>query len=108
MMDIREILLWLRAGESNRAIEQETGIDRRTVKKYRRWATKQGLLEQEKLPPTEGLQSLLEKRLGPVPPPQNVSPVEPYRAVVGKLREEGVEIAAIRERLKERGFEGSY
>jgi len=34
--------------------------------------------------------------------------VEPYRAVVGKLREEGVEIAAIRERLKERGFEGSY
>jgi transposase len=43
-----------------------------------------------------------------LPPPQNTSTVEPYRAMVVKLRQQGVEIAAIRERLKERGFTGSY
>jgi len=42
------------------------------------------------------------------PPPQNVSSVEPYRELVKKLRKDGVEIAAIRERLRERGYTGSY
>jgi len=34
--------------------------------------------------------------------------VEPYHDIVAKLHKEGVEIAAIRERLKERGYSGSY
>jgi transposase len=42
------------------------------------------------------------------PPPQNVSGVEPYRAVVVELRRQGVEIAAILQRLRERGYTGSY
>ena len=36
------------------------------------------------------------------------SSVEPYREVVVKLRQEGTEIAAIYERLKERHYTGSY
>ena len=38
-MDIRELLLHMRAGSSDRQIERDTGIDRRTVKRYRDWAT---------------------------------------------------------------------
>ena len=41
-------------------------------------------------------------------PPQNISSVEPYRKLVEKLVDQGVEIAAIRQRLEERGFDGSY
>jgi transposase len=37
-----------------------------------------------------------------------VSSVEPYREVVERLRQEGVEIKAIHERLQERGYEGHY
>ncbi len=34
--------------------------------------------------------------------------MEPYRALVVQLRREGVEIAAIWQRLRERGYEGGY
>ncbi len=54
-MDIRELLLHMRAGSSNRRIQRDTDIDRRTVKAYRDWATTQGLFVM--------LQLELEKRL---------------------------------------------
>ena len=60
------------------------------------------------LPPLEELQALVEKTLRESAPPQNVSTVEPYREVVTRLRQEQVEIAAIHQRLKERGYTGSY
>ena len=50
----------------------------------------------------------MKETLNTALPPQNVSSVEPYRELVVKLRQEGVEIAAIHERLKERGYTGSY
>ena len=106
-MDIREILRRLRAGQSNRAIAQAMGINRKTVGRYRAWAAKEGLLEGP-LVPLGQLQQLLEEKLIGSPPPQNASSVEPYREVVIKLRKEGVEIAALHERLKERGYTGSY
>ncbi len=43
-MDIRELLLHMRSGSSNRTIQEVTGVDRRTVQRYRRWAAEQGLL----------------------------------------------------------------
>jgi hypothetical protein len=39
---------------------------------------------------------------------KNISSVEPYRELVTQLVKENVEIAAIRERLKERGYTGFY
>jgi transposase len=106
-MDIRQILHHLRQGSSYRQTGLALGMDWRTVRKYHRWAEAHNLLEGE-LPPIEELQNLLEQTLPEKQPPQNISSVEPYRKEVEKLLKQGVEIAAIRERLKERGFSGSY
>jgi transposase len=106
-MDIREIVRRVRAGQSNAAIHREMGIHRRTVARYRAWAEEQGLLEGE-LPELGDLHRLVAETLEQEPPPQNVSSVEPYRKIVEELRKRQVEIAAIHQRLQERGFEGSY
>jgi transposase len=106
-MEIREMLRQLRRGRSNRAVARALAIDRKTVATYRNWAQEQGLLEGP-LPPLSDLHRLLEETLQSPAPPQNVSSVAPYEALVKQLRREGVEIAAIHERLKERGYAGSY
>jgi transposase len=107
MVDIRELLRHMRSNRSDRGVQRETGVDRRTVKEYRAWARQQGLLEGP-LPPLEELQALVKQTLGSAPPPQNVSSVEGYRAVVAQLVKEGTEVAAIWQRLKEREYQGSY
>jgi transposase len=106
-MDIRALLHQLRAGEKDRSIARALSMARPTVKRYREWAQQQGLLEGD-LPCLEALQRLREESLPDPCPPQNHSSVEKYRAQVEKLVADRVEIAAIWERLKERGFSGSY
>jgi len=106
-MDIAEMVRRFRQGQSDRAIASDVGIDRKTVGRYRKWAVEQGLLEGP-LPSLGDLQRLVEETLSSPAPPQNRSTVAPYRELVIKLRREGVEIAALYERLKERGYEGSY
>jgi len=106
-MDIQEIIRRLRAGQSDRAIHEDLGIHRRTVKRYRQWAEEHKLLEGEQLD-LETLQQVVETTLPQAQPPQNVSGVEPYRELVARLRHEGVEIKAIHQRLQERGYEGHY
>ena len=105
-MDIRELLRRIRHGQSNRAIARETGINRKTVARYRAWAQERGLLAGELLPLDELQRLVAELNTGA--PPQNVSSVAPYRDQVLKLRRQGVEIAAIHARLQERGYSGSY
>jgi transposase len=107
IVDIYTLLQHLRAGDSNRRIKKDLGIDRRTVQKYRAWAEEYGLLAGS-LPPIEELSQLIEETMPTPQPPQSQSTVEPYRKLVVKLREQGVEISAIRARLEERGFKGSY
>lgn len=106
-MDIRELLRHIRVIQSDRQVQQATGVDRRTVKAYRAWAQAQGLLAGS-LPPPENLQRLLAETLRTPPPPQVISSVEPYRTLVVQLRQSGTEISAIWERLKEREYAGSY
>lgn len=106
-MDIRAILMQLGAGVSQRQIGQALKLNRRTVKKYKKWAEAHGLLEGE-LPALEELQAVLDETLLEPQPPQNVSTVEPYRGLVEQWLKEKVEIKAIYERLKEKGFKGSY
>lgn len=106
-MDLRNLLLHLRDNPSDRAVALDTGINRRTVQRYRRWATDHHLLTD----PLPSLHELQSRRLSSLPtstPPQNVSSVEPFRELVLTLRGQGTEVAAICQRLKERGFQGHY
>jgi transposase len=107
LMDIRELLNHIRAGSSYRQIQRDTGFDRRTVKRYREWAQAQGLLEGE-LPVLEELHTLVEQSFAEKTPPQNTSLVESHRSQVEDWVKQGVEVAAMRQRLMERGFTGSY
>lgn len=107
MSDIREIVLQLRKEQSNRQIAEQLKVSRNTVKRYRRWAERQGLLKGE-LPELGELQILLSETQSGNEPPEHVSKVAEYHETVEKMRREGTEVAAICERLRERGFEGSY
>jgi transposase len=107
LMDIRELLLHIRANSSDRQVERDTGFNRRTVKRYREWATQQNLLSGE-MPSLEELQKLLKESFAEKKPPQNESSVEKYRSQIEAWVKEKVEVAAIRQRLMERGYTGSY
>ena len=107
-VEILEILRLVRAGESNSTIAQVLGCNRRTVIKYRAWASSQGLLTGP-LPPAGALQRLLATTLPATLPPQQHSSLARYREEIRTLREQGVEFAAIRVRLEERhGHPVSY
>lgn len=103
-MDIREILRRLREKHSDRRIAKDLKINRRTVQRYRAWASAENLLTGP-LPEHETLLARLPEEQTP---PQNASSVEPYRASVEQWLKEHVRVSAIYERLKERGFGGSY
>lgn len=107
IVDIYALLQHLRAGASNRGIKRDLSIDRRTAQKYRKWAEEYGLLNGT-LPPIEELYQLLEETMPSKQPPQSQSSVAPYRKLVVKLREQDVEVSAIKARLEERGFTDSY
>src|SRR3712207_6659709 len=106
LMDMRNLLRHLQATSNISAIQRATGLNRRTIQRYRTWASEQGLLERP-LPPLEELQHLLATTMTPPAPSQTVSSVEPYRNLVVQLYHEGVEGTAILQRLTERGYRGS-
>jgi transposase len=106
LMDIRNLLRHLQASSNVSAIQRATGLNRRTIMRYRDWATTHHLLDRP-LPPLEELQQFLAASMPPAAPPQTLSSVEPYRAVVEQLYADGVEGSAILQRLKERGYTGT-
>lgn len=105
VLDIHELIRRLRANDKLRAIAREMQVDRKTVTEYRDLALKHGWLEGE-LPDAASIAALLKTRIARhvVQP----STVEPFRDVVTKLHSEGVEGVAIHDRLRERGYKGSY
>jgi transposase len=107
-MDIRELVLQLRQNRSDRAVAGNLRIHRQTVKHYRAWAEAQGLLGAGPLPGLGEFEKLVQATLPEKAPPQNTSSVEPFREMVQTLRRQGVEMMAIKARLEERGFTGSY
>ncbi|MGB3216628.1 MAG: IS21 family transposase [Anaerolineae bacterium] len=108
VLDIREMLRQVRLGASDRSIGKAMQVSRKTVKKYREWAQKQGLLQGE-LPPTDQLLALLQSTLPETPPPQIESGVEPHRQLVEDWRVKGLEAQAIYQKLvKDHTFTGSY
>lgn len=105
-MDIRNLLRHLQASTNISAIQRATGLNRRTIQRYRTWAETHGLLDQP-LPALEELQQLVVTTLEPSPPAQTVSTVEVYRDLVTQLHAAGVEGTAILQRLQEQGYTGS-
>lgn len=89
-----------RAGKSDRAIAHTLKYNRRTIVRFRTWATEQDLLTGDLPTPAE-----MQRRLAatmPLPqPPQQTSTVAPYRAEIIGYRDRGMEVAAIRTRLEE-------
>jgi len=83
LMDIREILLHMRAQSSDRQVARDTGHNRRTIRRYREWAESEGLLEGE-LPPLEELHKRMRASLPERIPPQNQSSVATYRELIEK------------------------
>ncbi len=107
IVEIMAMLQHLRAGASNNQIKRELNVSRHTARAYRQWAEEHGLLTGA-LPPIEELERLRADSFGAPSPPQNVSTVEPYREFVLALYDQGVEIAAIYQRLGDKAFKGSY
>jgi hypothetical protein len=105
-MDLRNLLRHLQASSNVSAIQRATGLNRRTILRYRDWAATHNLLTTP-LPPLDQLQQLLATTQPPPASPQTVSSVEPYRALVEELFAAGVEGTAILQRLKERGYTGT-
>ena len=107
MNQLRDLIHRLRAGESERRIAQDLQISRPTVHKYHVLAKREGYLEPGEALPND---ATLKAVLGPGPqPPKVVSSLEPHREVVQNLRNQGVEMTAIWQRLQENyGYTGSY
>ena len=100
-MDIHELVRLKRAGLTNSEIGRRLACDRKTVRRYVRWAGEQGLLVGP-LRSTEAMHALLVATMPEQEPPQQVSSVTRYGDEIKELRRRGVEMAAIRTRLQER------
>lgn len=105
-MDIRNLLLHLQATPNVSAVQRATGLNWRTVQRYRAWAAQHDLLTGP-LPPLEELQQLVATTFTPPAPPQTVSSLEPYRDLVLQLHADGVEGTAILNRLHTQGYTGT-
>ena len=104
---IKDILYRLRSGQSERAIARDLGISRPTVHKYKIMAEEERFLEKtQELPDLEHLATVL----GPMPqPPKSPSTLEAYGGVVERMLEQGIEMVAMWQRLREDyGYTGSY
>jgi transposase len=99
-MDILEVLRLLRAGESDRAVRDRLGLNRRTVAKYRSWASEQGFMDGA-LPTPAEVRRRLEATQPVALPPQQTSSVAGYAEEIAAYRARGMEVAAIRGRLEE-------
>jgi transposase len=108
MNRLRDLINRLRAGESARRIARDMGISRTTVRKYRDLAEPRGYLQPgQSLPDDATLRSAFGP--DPQPRPRAASTVEPYQAVVQQLMDQGVEMTAMYQRLRDNhGYTGSY
>ena len=107
VLDVREILRRVLAGEGDRAISRDLRVARKTVARYRSLAEEHDWLTRPLLSSQE-----LERQLAEVassPPPRTPFKATRHREVIEQLREDGVEMRAIYERLRtQHGFAGSY
>lgn len=108
ILDVREVVRRLRAGQTDRAIARELGVARKTVTKYRRVAAAGALLEGP-LPPAGELKACLDGILPASRPPAPAYKAAAHRERIEAWRAVGVSPRPIFERLRdEHGYAGSY
>lgn len=107
-LDVRELLRRLQAGQTARAIARDLGFARKTVARYRAIAVARGWLS-EPLPALTELERALAELAPPCPLPRQAHKAAQYETVIRQLRDQGVEMRAIWQRLRDdHGFQGSY
>ena len=107
MNNVREIIHRLQQGQSARQIAKDLQVSRLTVSKYHDLAKQEGYLESnQKLPSSKELLG----KLGPAKaPPCPESSVAPYKELVERFLDDGVEKMAILARLRDdHGYTGTY
>ena len=107
-MDLHALVRRLRINKSNNSIAKAMHLDRRTVAKYRAWATTHHVLEGA-MPELAALHALAQATLDPTAPPvQNQSSVEAYANQIRALLEQGLGPYLIYQKLCEQpGFTAS-
>ena len=107
MNHLHDLINRLRAGDSERRIAKDLKMSRPTVHKYKLWAEEQGYLDPGQ--PLPDAASLLAA-LGPAAqPPQMTSSLAEYQSFVEQLLDQGVELTAIWQRLRDNyDYQGSY
>jgi len=108
-LDIRELLRRLRAGQSVRAIRNATGTSHKAITRYREIAELRGWLGDSPLPEPAEIEAAF-KELAPASPlPPQPFTAAPFEDAITRLREQGVEMKAIHQRLQDdHGYTGSY
>ena len=107
VLDIREMVRRMRLGEPDRRIARDLGVSRNTVAQYRAWAAHEGFLVAGELPEPGVLEARLRAAM-PEPTPGPESSLEPYRDFILEKLRESVELRALLNLVRERGFRGSY
>lgn len=108
MLDIRELIRQVQAGQSDRQIGLALHVSRVTVRKYRGWALAHDLIHHPLVTLEEVARLQAQDQLSR-PVAKATSSVEPYRAVVVDQRQRGVEMMALFQRLRDQhGFMGTY
>jgi hypothetical protein len=98
----------IQAGDGDRRMARDMQTSRKTVAKYRTWATQVGF-HQGPLPDPATLQARLMASWPVISPPRVMSSVAAFHDAVVAWRREGGECRAIHARLRERHhFTGSY
>ena len=81
MLDIREIVRRIQAGDGDRRIARDMQIRRKTVTKYRAWATAVGW-DRSPWPDPAALQGRLGDTLPVLPPPKAESSAVGFRGAI--------------------------
>ena len=108
ILDVREVVRRVRAGQTDRAIAREMKAARKTVTKYRKVAAEVGLLEGP-LPPAGEVKARLDPVLVASPPPRSAFKAASHRERIEAWRKDGVSPRPIFERLRDdHDYKGSY
>jgi transposase len=107
-LDVREVLRRIRSGETDRAVSRAMGVARKTVARYRGWATRERLMEGP-LPTHLDLDLKLRGMVPECPLPRQPHKAAEFHGLIDDWLKKEVSPRAMFDRLKgDHKFTGSY